>query len=92
MTRADREVPAGHPVDPASRVVLGPDEIARALRRIAHEILESNRGADDLVLPGPGSAAGRRDTVGRRAGRARGRDRGRTGPVVDVDESLSRGP
>ena len=30
MTRADREVPAGHPVDPASRVVLGPDEIARA--------------------------------------------------------------
>ena len=52
MTRADREVPAGHPVDPASRVVLGPDEIARALRRIAHEILESNRGADDLVLLG----------------------------------------
>lgn len=52
MTRADREVPPGHPVDPSSRVVLGPDEIARALRRIAHEILESNKGADDLVLLG----------------------------------------
>ena len=52
MTRTDREVPPGHPVDPESRLVLGPDEIARALRRIAHEILESNRGADDLVLLG----------------------------------------
>lgn len=48
----DREVPKGHPVDPTGRVVLGPDEIARALRRIAHEILESNRGAADLVLLG----------------------------------------
>ncbi len=52
MTRADREVPPGHPVDPGSRVVLGPDEIARALRRIAHEILENNKGAEGLVLLG----------------------------------------
>ncbi|MCA1781120.1 MAG: bifunctional pyr operon transcriptional regulator/uracil phosphoribosyltransferase PyrR [Dermatophilaceae bacterium] len=52
MTRADREVPPGHPVDPTSRLVLGPDEIARALRRIAHEILESNKGAEGLVLLG----------------------------------------
>jgi pyrimidine operon attenuation protein / uracil phosphoribosyltransferase len=52
MTRTDREVPPGHPVDPTSRVVLGPDEIARALRRIAHEILESNKGAEGLVLLG----------------------------------------
>jgi pyrimidine operon attenuation protein / uracil phosphoribosyltransferase len=52
MTRTDREVPAGHPLDPTSRVVLGPDEIARALRRIAHEILEGNKGAEDLVLLG----------------------------------------
>ncbi|GEK80526.1 bifunctional pyr operon transcriptional regulator/uracil phosphoribosyltransferase PyrR [Agrococcus baldri] len=35
-----------------SRTVLGPDEIARALTRIAHEILEANHGPDDLVLLG----------------------------------------
>jgi pyrimidine operon attenuation protein / uracil phosphoribosyltransferase len=32
--------------------VLGPDEIARALRRMAHEILERNRGPGGLVLMG----------------------------------------
>lgn len=32
--------------------VLGPPEITRALTRIAHEILERNRGADDLVVLG----------------------------------------
>lgn len=32
--------------------LLGPDEIARTIRRLAHEIIESNRGADDLVLVG----------------------------------------
>ena len=52
MTPTDREVPAGHPLDPDARIVLGPEEIARALRRIAHEILESNKGAQDLVLLG----------------------------------------
>ncbi|MGC5075947.1 bifunctional pyr operon transcriptional regulator/uracil phosphoribosyltransferase PyrR [Agrococcus sp. DT81.2] len=36
----------------APRTVLGPDEIARALTRIAHEILEANQGPDDLVLLG----------------------------------------
>ncbi|WP_425846240.1 bifunctional pyr operon transcriptional regulator/uracil phosphoribosyltransferase PyrR [Agrococcus sp. TSP3-2-1] len=35
-----------------ARTVLGPDEIGRALTRIAHEILEANHGADDLVLLG----------------------------------------
>lgn len=32
--------------------ILGPEEIRRALVRIAHEILESGHGADDLVLLG----------------------------------------
>lgn len=32
--------------------VLGPPEISRALTRIAHEILERNRGARDLILLG----------------------------------------
>lgn len=38
--------------DPPARTVLGPDEIARALTRIAHEILEANHGPDDLILLG----------------------------------------
>ena len=31
---------------------LGPDEIARTLRRLAHEIVENNRGTEGLVLVG----------------------------------------
>ena len=42
--------PAGVPSD--SRVVLKTDEIARGLRRMAHEVLERNKGADDLVVLG----------------------------------------
>jgi pyrimidine operon attenuation protein/uracil phosphoribosyltransferase len=34
------------------RIVLQQADITRALTRIAHEILESNRGADDLVILG----------------------------------------
>src|SRR5215210_4709721 len=37
---------------PHGSTVLGPGEIARALTRIAHELLERNKGADDLVLLG----------------------------------------
>lgn len=52
MTRADMTVPAGHPIDPDGRTVLSAPEISRCLRRIAHEILEHNKGATDLVLLG----------------------------------------
>jgi len=31
---------------------LGPDEIGRMIRRLAHEIIENNRGAEGLVLAG----------------------------------------
>jgi len=37
---------------PQGRVVLDPTDITRALTRISHEILEHNKGADDLVLLG----------------------------------------
>ncbi|CCH78978.1 Bifunctional protein pyrR (Includes: Pyrimidine operon regulatory protein; Uracil phosphoribosyltransferase) [Nostocoides japonicum T1-X7] len=40
------------PLDPTGRDVLGATDIARCLRRIAHEILEHNKGADDLVVLG----------------------------------------
>ncbi|MBD4385598.1 bifunctional pyr operon transcriptional regulator/uracil phosphoribosyltransferase, partial [Xanthomonas citri pv. citri] len=36
----------------AARTVLSASEIDRALTRIAHEILESNKGAEGLVLMG----------------------------------------
>ncbi|MCC7365267.1 MAG: bifunctional pyr operon transcriptional regulator/uracil phosphoribosyltransferase PyrR [Dehalococcoidia bacterium] len=32
--------------------LLGPDEITRSLRRLAHEIVENNRGTEKLVLVG----------------------------------------
>ncbi|MFT4263087.1 MAG: bifunctional pyr operon transcriptional regulator/uracil phosphoribosyltransferase PyrR [Nocardioides sp.] len=34
------------------RVVLDADDVARALTRISHEIIERNKGADDLVILG----------------------------------------
>src|SRR5699024_11738293 len=34
------------------RTVLDAPDISRAITRIAHEILESNKGSDDLVLLG----------------------------------------
>jgi pyrimidine operon attenuation protein/uracil phosphoribosyltransferase len=42
--------PAG--AAPLGRTVLDEHDISRALTRIAHEILERNKGADDLVLLG----------------------------------------
>jgi pyrimidine operon attenuation protein/uracil phosphoribosyltransferase len=53
MPRADTDSSAPTPPTPGgSRTVMGDADVARALRRIAHEILERNKGADDLVLLG----------------------------------------
>ncbi len=50
------QAPPGDPsregTDVAGRMVLSSAEISRALRRIAHEILEANKGSQDLVLMG----------------------------------------
>ena len=40
------------PTSDNSRVVVDSPELARSLTRMAHQILEANRGADDLVLLG----------------------------------------
>ena len=40
------------PTGPAPRVVMDPRDVSRALTRIAHEILERNKGAAGLVLLG----------------------------------------
>ncbi len=46
--------PAGRGVDAttASRIVLDATDISRALTRIAHEILERNRGSDEIIVLG----------------------------------------
>ncbi|GAA5153302.1 bifunctional pyr operon transcriptional regulator/uracil phosphoribosyltransferase PyrR [Nocardioides marinquilinus] len=51
----DAAPPAASPFSappPDGREVLDPGDVARALTRIAHEILERNKGAGDLVLLG----------------------------------------
>ncbi|MGN6243375.1 MAG: bifunctional pyr operon transcriptional regulator/uracil phosphoribosyltransferase PyrR [Motilibacteraceae bacterium] len=48
MTHAQRPAP---PEEPA-RAVLDADDVARALTRIAHEVVERTKGADDVVLLG----------------------------------------
>lgn len=48
ITRPDPTAPGAS----TGRVVLSENEIRRALRRIAHEVLERNKGAQDLVLLG----------------------------------------
>jgi pyrimidine operon attenuation protein/uracil phosphoribosyltransferase len=47
-----QQSPAEQADQPSGRVVLDDRDIARALTRISHEILERNRGARDLVLLG----------------------------------------
>ncbi len=44
--------PPAHPAETEGRTVLDARDISRALTRIAHEILERNKGAADLVLLG----------------------------------------
>ena len=42
--------PPAHP--PSAREVMGPDDVSRALTRIAHEVLERNHGPAGLLLLG----------------------------------------
>ncbi len=53
MRADDTLPPAGDAAAPgASRTVMSEPDVSRALRRIAHEIVERNKGADDLLLLG----------------------------------------
>ncbi len=56
MNAVPDEVPPTGPADeravPPGRTVLEPEDITRALTRIAHEILEHNKGLSDLVVLG----------------------------------------
>lgn len=71
----------------SARTILHEADISRALTRIAHEILESNRGADDLVLLGIPT---RGVALARRLSALIGEISGHPVPVGSLDVTLFR--
>lgn len=71
----------------STRTVLHEADIARALTRISHEILESNRGADGLILLGIPT---RGVTLARRIGTLVSEFSGTTVPVGALDVTMYR--
>jgi len=70
-----------------AREVLTSGDVARVLRRIAHEILERNKGADDLVLLGIPS---RGVPLAQRLGAAMREVEGASVPVGSLDVTMHR--
>ena len=71
---------------PAARL-MDEAEVRRAITRIAHEIIERNKGADGFVLVG---IAARGDDLARRLAAEIGRIEGRTVPVGALDITFYR--
>jgi pyrimidine operon attenuation protein/uracil phosphoribosyltransferase len=81
-----RTATATDPAVPA-RTVLDPPDISRALARIAHEILERNKGASDLVLLGiPTRGVPLAQRIAARMAAVEGRDV----PVGSLDVTMYR--
>jgi pyrimidine operon attenuation protein / uracil phosphoribosyltransferase len=74
------------PLD-GSKTVLGPDEISRALTRIAHEILERTNGAADVVLLGIPT---RGVPLARRLASKLSQAEGRPAPAGSLDVTMYR--
>lgn len=75
----------------STRVVLDAADIARAITRIAHEIVERNLGSDDVVLLGiPTRGAHLARRLGQRVLRADERDDDPAGLVGTIDVTLYR--
>jgi pyrimidine operon attenuation protein/uracil phosphoribosyltransferase len=85
--RVDQRDVTPVPIPGDARDVLTADEISRALRRIGHEILERNKGADDLVLLGIPS---RGVPLARRLAAAISSVEGGEVPVGELDITLHR--
>ncbi len=77
----------GDPAPDASRLVLDADQIARACARMAHQILEANRGAEGLILLGIPT---RGVTLAHRLAAAMGAVEGKTIPVGALDVTMYR--
>ena len=73
--------------DTTDREVLSSGDIARALKRIAHEIVERNKGAEDLVLLGIPS---RGVELAHRLARLVAEVEGRAVPVGSLDVTMYR--
>ncbi|SDH28152.1 bifunctional pyr operon transcriptional regulator/uracil phosphoribosyltransferase PyrR [Microbacterium pygmaeum] len=71
----------------STRTVLHEADIARALTRISHEILESNKGPENLVLLGIPT---RGVTLGRRIASLIGEFSGTSVPVGSIDVTMYR--
>ena len=77
----------GSGAGPGSRLVLDADQIARACARMAHQILESNRGARGLVLLGIPT---RGVVLAHRLARAMSEVEGSDIPVGSLDVTMYR--
>lgn len=80
-------MPPVQPAPSSDHVVLSCGEIARALVRIAHELLERNKGAHDLVLLGIPT---RGVQLARRLADTLGEIEGRPVPVGSLDVTMHR--
>ena len=74
-------------LDKNERLLLSSDDLRRAITRIAHEILERNKGADDLVIVGLHT---RGVPLAERLANIIGSLEGTTPPVGKLDISLYR--
>jgi pyrimidine operon attenuation protein/uracil phosphoribosyltransferase len=83
MTHAQRPAPSEEP----ARAVLDADDVARALTRIAHEVVERTKGADDVVLLGIPT---RGVALARRLATRLGEVAGREVPVGALDITMYR--
>ena len=81
------DTPPEDHASPAAREVLSPGDISRALRRIAHEIVERNKGAEDVVLLGIPS---RGVDLAQRLGALIAEIEGRDVPVGSLDVTMYR--
>ena len=82
-----RQQPSQQPSQPAWKAVLTPEEIRRALTRIAHEILERTHGGGDAVLLGIPT---RGVYLARRLAARIGEFEGTQPPIGSLDVTLHR--
>jgi pyrimidine operon attenuation protein/uracil phosphoribosyltransferase len=80
-------MPPAQPASSSGHVVLSSGEISRALIRIAHELLERNKGAEDLVLLGIPT---RGVQLARRLAGSLAEIEGRPVPVGSLDVTMHR--